>query len=252
MQKTGCTHIASLLSKVFDGKLVSKHNAASSEQIDSNYYFISSIRNPWDWYLSLWTFGVQGGGGLANRLTNKTKDTSLWREVYEDSSNVELFRKWLRLIHTPDNSSYLNKDYGDTAVTEFCGFMSYRYLRLCCSEASKLDNHRLIASSADLVKFEKKTCYIDFFIRQECLEDDFLRAIERIKPLNKVEKDKIFNAEKVNISTRPHTLSRYYDKESIELIYNRDRLLIDKFGYTPPLIAAQKIPLAGHSTIVSA
>ena len=71
MQKTGCTHIASLLSRLFDGEQIGKHNAASDNQINSDAYFLSSIRNPWDWYLSLWTFGVQGNGGLMHRLTNK-------------------------------------------------------------------------------------------------------------------------------------------------------------------------------------
>jgi len=235
MQKTGCTHIASLLSKIFDGEQIGKHNPASDKQIKTNDYFISSIRNPWDWYLSLWTFGVQGGGGLADRLTNKIKNTSLWKEVYSDSTDVELFRRWLKLIHTPSNSGYLNKEYGRTAIIDFCGFMSYRYLRLCCLEPRKLDDQRLISNFTDLTQFEAEACYIDFFIRQESLEKDFLKAIEKIRPLKQEEKDSVFSAEKVNISKRPFKISQYYDSESIELIYNRDKLLIDKFGYVPPI-----------------
>lgn len=51
MQKTGCTHIESLLSGLFEGKQVGKkHSPATPEQIRNHPYFISSIRNPWDWF----------------------------------------------------------------------------------------------------------------------------------------------------------------------------------------------------------
>src|SRR5450432_3433162 len=118
MQKTGCTHIATLLSNLFHGRQIGKHNAATEDQILSNKYFISSIRNPWEWYLSLWTFGVQGNGALRHRLTKRhfsrclksainhpktahvslfhelSKSVDLWRSVYDRSDNVESFRRW--------------------------------------------------------------------------------------------------------------------------------------------------------------
>ncbi|MCP3673342.1 MAG: hypothetical protein GY829_02560, partial [Gammaproteobacteria bacterium] len=138
MQKTGCTHIASLLNSLFDGKQIGRHNAATLEQITNIKHFISSIRNPWDWYLSLWTYGVQGNGALMNRLTKKnllssikktiidpkknypsllhelSKNPALWRDVYNNSNDVESFRKWLKLIHNPSNSHLLGEGYGST------------------------------------------------------------------------------------------------------------------------------------------
>jgi hypothetical protein len=71
IQKTGCSHIAELLSKLFDGKQIGKHNAATQHDLNSGRHVISSIRNPWDWYLSLWSFGVQGNGGFRNRVTRR-------------------------------------------------------------------------------------------------------------------------------------------------------------------------------------
>jgi len=264
LPKTGCNHITLLLSKVFDGEKARKHSAASDDQINSDTYFLSSIRNPWDWYLSLWTFGVQGGGVLRNRLTNRnyraalkssslrnplkvhsallhetTKDVSLWRDVYDDCRNVESFRKWLKLIHTPNNARLLGEGYGRSAITGFCGFISYRYLRLCCSEPGKLNDPRFISNYTDLVQFEKKACYIDFFIRQDSLEDNFCKVVEKIRPLTQEEKDEIYGLKKTNTSKRPLAISDYYDKESIDLIRSRDRLLIEKFDYAPPKIAEQ-------------
>ena len=71
LQKTGCTHIAKLLADLFKGKQIRKHGCATPDQIKEHDYFVSSIRNPWDWYLSLWTFGAQGRGSLRRNLTTK-------------------------------------------------------------------------------------------------------------------------------------------------------------------------------------
>jgi hypothetical protein len=261
MRKTGCTHTASLLSSLFDGEQIGKHNAATSSQIESNRYFISSIRNPWDWYLSLWTFGVQGNGGLMHRLTRKrylrslisairnpkrnylsvfyelSKDVTLWRSVYDRSDDVELFRKWLKLIQNRNNSYFLGEGYGNTAITNLCGFMTYRYLYLCCRNVRELDDAELISSYKDLHQFENNNCYIDFFIRQESLEDDLCEAIEKLRPLTQENRKLIYGAKKINASKRSLSISEYYDDESIELIRNRDRLLIERFDYSPPQIA---------------
>ena len=89
MQKTGCTHIASLLSSLFNGEQIGKHNAAPADDItQKDKFFLSSIRNPWDWYLSLWTYGIQGSGGLRNRLTTRNLTRSLSQTMKNPTENV--------------------------------------------------------------------------------------------------------------------------------------------------------------------
>ena len=261
MQKTGCSHIASLLSSIFGGEQIGKHNAATSSQIESNRYFISSIRNPWDWYLSLWTYGVDGNGAIVDRLIRKrylrplgsviknpkkihsrvfqeiTKDVTLWRDVYDSSDKVESFRKWLKLIHNRDNSYFLGEGYENTAIIDLCGFMTYRYLYLCCRNVQCLNDAGLISSYNQLRQFENNNCYIDFFIRQESLEDDLCEAIEKVRPLTQEDKNLIYGARRTNTSRRTLSISDYYDNESIELVRDRDRLLVEKFDYSPPRLA---------------
>lgn len=94
----------------------------------------------------------------------------------------------------------------------------------------------MISNYTDLVKFENNNCYIDFFIRQESLEDDLCEALEKVRPLIHEDKELIYNYKKTNTSLRPFCVSDYYDKESIELISSRERLLIEKFNYSPPQI----------------
>lgn len=235
MQKTGCTHVARMLGKLFDGENTArKHNTATTEQLNSGRYFISSIRNPWDWYLSLWTFGVQGRGGFMNRLTRLTEDSVRWKSVYSNSANIDSFRKWLKMIHDPANSCYLGEGYGDTTITRLCGFMTYRYLYLSSRNINKVRVNEEISSFEELFQFDNENCYIDYFVRQEALEETLCKAIEQVRTLTQKERKLIFESEKTNTSVRTLSISDYYDKESIDLIQFRDRLIIEKFNYSPP------------------
>ncbi|NQZ68175.1 MAG: hypothetical protein HRT89_08895 [Lentisphaeria bacterium] len=258
MQKTGCSHIAFLLSKLFDGQIIGKHTPAPQEDIESNTYIISSIRNPWDWYLSLWTFGVQGGGSFMKNLTERkpldalksairnpkkngmamfrefTKDVSSLNKVYDKSDSVESFRTWLKMVHHPDNRRS-SGHYEKTAIIDFAGYMTFRYLRLCCQNVRQLNDPKLIANFSDLSEFENANCYVSFFIRQESLEDGICETVEKFRALTEEEKEFIYGAGKTNTSHRPLSISDYYDKETVELIGSRERLLIEKFDYPPPL-----------------
>lgn len=260
MPKTACTHTAVLLSRILAGQTFSKHKPATPEQLASGKYFVSSIRNPWDWYLSLWTFGVAGKGSIKKRLTTRAirraldltvkyprsggrellrelfKNVQIWQGLYTDQDDVNAFRKWLQLVHDPRYSRALGEGYGDSPIARFCGFMTYRYLRLCCRNVYTLYDDSELASYEDVVRFEQDNCYIDYFIRQESLEDDLCRVLERITPLTPEQRTIIVGAKKTNTSNRRRSVVDYYDRESVRIVYERDRLLIEKYGYSPPAI----------------
>ena len=267
MHKTGCTHITSILSDFLGGEQTSghmdlgKHNPVTPNQLKDKKLFISSIRNPWEWYLSLWTYGVQGNGKLMLRLTQRNffrtvveafknprinhknltselfKNIRIWRALYNDSGDIYAFRKWLKLIHAPSNCCMLGERYGDTMISDWCGFMTYRYLYLCCFKIEQLYDRKSIQCYADLVQFEKDNCYIEYFIRQENLAGDVCSFIEKFKHLSQTDKANIYEKKRINKSKRSLLISDYYDQTSVDLVYERDRLLVEKFNYSPPNIA---------------
>ena len=255
MQKAAGSHIVRLLSQLFDGKVVGIHNAATPTELKSGALVMSSIRNPWDWYLSLWTYGVQGKGAFASRLTQKNflfpaksslrtpqdllanfraefqKDSNTWSETYADGENVEGFRIWLKLVHDPTNSILLGEGYSGTLLPSKFGFMTHRYLNLCCMNLQRLKNPDFISGYSDLKYFDTANCYIDRFVRQENLETELCDAISAVRKLKDKELDLIYRSQKTNTSHRALTLADYYDEESIELVRQRERLLIEKFDY---------------------
>jgi hypothetical protein len=79
LQKTGSDHIKSLLKKTVGGENDAKNNVPDEALLASGRQFIGSIRDPWAWYLSLWTVGCQQKGELYERLTNPKK----WRKLLE-------------------------------------------------------------------------------------------------------------------------------------------------------------------------
>lgn len=250
MQKSASSHIASLLPHFFEGQQIGKHNTASPEQVARGGYFVSSIRNPWDWYLSLWTFGIKGNGGFRTRLIkgaslkrlfNKPtpghymklqRDAKTFRALYSDNSDVEAFREWIRRIYDPE-TRYLYKP-AHQALATLCGPMTFRYLNLCCQNMEDIPRLQALSSYQDLVQFDRDNGYIDYFIRQESLEDDFCEAIEKVRPLTSEEKERVYSAQKTNTSERSKTLADYYDEETIELVRTWDRFLIEKFDYSFP------------------
>ncbi|SMM97653.1 hypothetical protein SPONL_772 [uncultured Candidatus Thioglobus sp.] len=257
IQKTACTHIAALLTQLFDGNIIGKHNRASLTEINTTPYFIASMRNPWDWYLSLWTFGVSKRGGLHERLTQKRwqdlirsisknpkntlqyclqflqKDTQKWQAVYQSNTDIAAFRQWLKQIHQPGND--LGEGYIESGMSQSIGFMSYRYFSLCCQieRWPKMANASLTELDT-LKQLDQQYCYIDDFVRQENLENSLIEVLNKVRPLSSQEKLLIQNSQKTNASLRAFTLNDYYDQYSVDLIANRDKLLIEKFNYQPP------------------
>ena len=262
MQKTGGSHIVNLLKNILPGVEIGRHNAATAAQIRKFPFFVSSIRNPWDWYVSLWAYGVQGKGAFANRLTNRnllypvksalrnpqdcitsfreelSKDVNTWREAYRDSDDVLAFRKWLKMIHNPKNSFLLGEGYGSSSITQWCGLMTYRYLNMCCINTQELSDPDFINDIDNLADFDHHNNYVNFFIRQENLEQGLCEAISRVRPLTSAEQDLIFAKQRTNASKRNRSVAEYYDDETIDLVLQRDRLLVEKFEYAPAVCAA--------------
>ena len=259
LQKTGCTHIRRLLSEVLDGNLSDrKHDYPSSELFQQKPIFIGSIRNPWEWYISLWAYGCDQQGGFYERVTGTyrippsfikkrplasavaywkkiIKNPARWKDFYADVNDAARFRLWLQTVHNPAFRFDFGEGYGFSAIYPYAGVLTYRYLKLFCKNRTQLYSRNELSDFHSLKEFEKKNLYICHFIRNENLEKELVDTLSSCGiTTSETQKKLIFEAEKTNISSRRYGCEYYYDNETLELVRNRERLIIEKFDYHAP------------------
>ena len=87
MQKTGSTHVTKVLKENLKGKTRERHEQLEDYEAYKDRPVISSIRNPWDWYVSMWAYG-------------HTKENPLYSHIKQAVSKKELNALYdLSLIH---------------------------------------------------------------------------------------------------------------------------------------------------------
>ena len=270
LQKTGGSHLLRLFDLYTDGHISGKHNCISQKYLDRN--IVGSIRNPWDWYVSLWGFGVDCKGAIRSRLCRNVdfgyyyrdlprnmgkkslvlkewllsiyhdlyKPVALWQSLYQDVDNPELFRNWLRLLLDFQRRYDVGEGYGFSPLSRTAGLMTYRYLRLYAAKWNdmKLYRDKRLSSNEGIAEFDRENNFTDYMIKSESLEQDFISMLVACGyVLDSGQRQIILDkqSDKTNVSSR-HPVEYYYDQETIDLVAKRDRFLIEKYHYTPPAL----------------
>lgn len=245
LHKTGCSHVIKLLTSIpeLNGVIIGKHNtiaSVSKEQLGdvSKKIKAGNVRNPWDWYVSLWAFGSMGKGGLYDQIVKKSffkkinhpaaffAPVKKWKQVYADAENPELFKIWLEMLLQSRRKDLLG--FGNSNMPDSIGLLTYRYLNLYSNNfktgVGRVNNFQ------ELKEFDSKNNFLDFYIRNEHLEEDFRTLTKRLgADENAV--NELLKLPKTNRSLRKD-YREYYDKDMIELVREKDRLIIEKHGYT--------------------
>jgi hypothetical protein len=251
LQKTGSTHIKQLLKKTVGGVNDGKHNQATPELRASGKHFIGSIRDPWGWYLSLFSYGCQKKGGVYMRTSNPARWKQLRKsgvldgvegfeaytpkfireELYADPDNAEHFRMWLKLVLDKGPHRALIEDgYAESPLSSVGGLMTFRYFLLFADGG--VDVPPTITSQTKLKAHEKKALFVEHIIRNERLADDLITAIKASgEALTDEQEGEIRNAPRTNTSARKYGKDHYYDDETVALVGEREKFIIDKFSY---------------------
>ncbi len=269
LQKTGGSHICRLLAEYANGRAMGKHNRPGDDQrrLLASRHVIGSVRNPWDWYVSLWAFGVGGKGAIRNRTSKRfdidyyrnmlpramgkkvlsprerlvsvghdlLKPVSQWQAVYRDADDAEQFRRWLFLVLNGKNRHDIGEGYAFSPLSRHAGLMTYRYLRLF-TLGDALFHDRRLATLRGLDEFDREKNIVQSMIRNETLEEDFIRALQAAGvALDESQQTAIRQGKsgKTNTSRRKPA-SYYYDPQSIQLVADREAWLIEKYHYSPP------------------
>ncbi len=266
LHKTAGSHIGRCLQTILDGRQEGKHNVVPPELYDR--FILGSIRNPWDWYVSLWGFGCDGKGSAYHQATRRfgwsyywrqlnkemgktwlapseyltqivsdaSKPVNAWREAYRDSSDPACFRAWLKLIMDPERRYDIGEGYGFSPVSQHSGVLTYRFFKLFTRLRQELYYAPALTRVGNLAEVWDKTSITDAIVRSETLEDELVQALE-FAGIALTEEHRRFihqgKTQKTNTSTRK-SADYYYDDETIALVNQRESFIIQYFGYQPP------------------
>ncbi len=266
LQKTGGSHIRRLLEHYADGVAVGKHNRLQDNP--DNKAVIGSIRNPWDWYVSLWAYGASGIGAIRSRTSHRldfdyyyrmlpksmgknwisvselitsirhdiVKPVSRWQHTYTDAEDAALFRAWLKLLFDKKRRFDIGEGYGFSPLSQHAGLLTYRYFRLFTQGDGVFNDNRL-AHPELIAHYDQQHTILTDIIKMESLEDDFIRILRDTGiTLTDEQLHSLMNKDegKTNASRRK-SMAYYYDSETIDLVAHGDKYLIDRYGYQPPV-----------------
>jgi len=253
LHKTGCTHTRDILYRHCkdECEIIGKHN--TYEQIPRKYreifkerIKIANIRNPWDWYVSLWSFGCQGKGGLYTRLTNgidiktfvKEKlnilypklNPSFWANLYSDPEDKENFRIWLKYILLVNKHS-IGEGFKESSISNIVGLLTYRYIKLFTFFGTEILNS--LSSLTELEHHDSRNNFIDFIIRNEHINKDIISISKDIGIDSSAAKSviKAISNKRTNSSIRNKDYKVYYDDETANLIREKEYFIIKKYNY---------------------
>lgn len=198
-QKTGSTFISYVLTECTNEQIVrfEKHRPVGEDYSPDKFHFIS-VREPRDQYVSLYSHGCNGAGGLSRRLRKKGHGDfydSTWRG----------FRRWLKFILDLEQAPLLDDIYGEEkAIHDLIGFQTYRYLELAMKDP--VETLKACNTKDDLRAAYKEKCIVDYTIRNESLREDFEKLVTgKLRPAMKdVDRalELIHGSEKLNTSDR--------------------------------------------------
>lgn len=256
LHKTGGTHVTTLLSELVPGTQVGRHNRPSEAMLASGRKFLGSIRNPWDWYVSLWAYGCSRKGALyerltrpltlqrvdwrrgvrgdfAGRLVRSLTGTRAWKRCYADVNDPGAFRDWMHRLADPAWTEHLGEGYSASGLSDRVGFMSHRYMRLYLR--SSVPPGSISGGPIDgLVDWCIRQEFVDYWIRNESLEDDLVAALRLAgTPLSDAQVERLREAPRTNVSFRGRKRVLYHDAATLRLVNEREALVITRFGYEP-------------------
>ncbi|MDP2685282.1 MAG: hypothetical protein Q8P20_09695 [bacterium] len=183
------------------------------------------IRNPWAWYVSLYHFQQPRGKWL--QLCSPNKAPSFKEFV------TTLLSSGFAQKHIEDKFYPVGNPSAPKTVPVFkyisnldIGFFTYRYIYMFFSDYCNIFN-----GSPDVFKCHNELISLDNVLKTEELPNNIINLFAKNNII-------ISPGDKKLWGTRPkrnHTIHKpyqsYYDKELIELVRYKDRLIIENYGY---------------------
>ena len=222
LTKTGGTFLREYLSKnvpqcqqKVKGRKVNRHNFLKNVPVDmrSKRYKWGVIRNPLDWYISLWG---------ANITPIAIKNRARRKKWYQDHPALKRNpKKFIRFICEKEKGKIPPFFDFDLTRKMDIGVLTYRYL-------SMFYDHKIF-QDPKWMKTHEKYRLIDEVIR---VEDGLTNEVERIfkekiSPLSEKQLRKLYSFPKKNQSKHKPYIEYYNNQGIIDYVKHKDKFIFD-------------------------
>ena len=114
--RTGSSHVVDLLGKICEGKPIHAVRHASLTRCrpwgtTGGKVVFTAVRNPWDWYVSLWAIGADGKRPIRKPMLEHKAQADV-DALYDRSDPKAGFSRWLNVMHDPaELNRFLMKEH---------------------------------------------------------------------------------------------------------------------------------------------
>ncbi|MDB5523377.1 MAG: hypothetical protein JWM58_1140 [Rhizobium sp.] len=240
--KTGSSHIKNLLPAITEGKQirVKRHGPLTSGRPYSwtgGKLVFATVRNPWDWYVSLWSFAREGGGAMW-RFFSEALPPEEVQEMYDAGNPVVSFGKWLHAVNDKDFMlRVIKNNLPESGLAGIIGLYTFRFMRVTTPYPTFLLKSWMVPSIDAAIRYQRWAHMYREVLRMESLNSDLKAFVGKyrercdFKPDAEAMIDKYAETPR-NTSIRLLPSYRdYYTEATRQLVADKDRLFIELFGY---------------------
>ena len=191
----------------------------------NDYYKFMVIRNPWDYYTSLYEYG-------------KRRNCHEWRLFNYDNSD---FNTWVkRIVNCETNNEILSIFKNDNTSTSVlykflskynmgCGWLTHRYIYSAYIDWPNIIKNKKLEY---LLNTPSQIGDLDGVFKLKNINTDILDKLSKSTNIG-VDILKSFSKQpRKNVSVDKKHYSEYYNEETKNLIYNKEKFIIEEYNYS--------------------
>lgn len=206
--KCGGTFINEILLNTTNAKKVGDHCPRHMATPDQN--FITSVRNPFDWYVSYYHHSINNPNDLII-VTPSDNFKDVLTQLLKLRESDMYFGLSTRYFgeDVGGAANFTSKDFID--YPENIGFYSWYWNRMVADKGGNVDDVHVI--------------------KTENLREDLIATISKFDVISDYTRSSILENPRANSRGEKESYRDYYDQELIDMVYKMDKPMFDRFGY---------------------